>query len=165
MKKVIIVSSHRAERGLMEKTIHALEKCPQFDVEILSLDASKDFEYNTFQAYTYLKLKQPDIVIIPCDRQEAFAAVSAAFLLQIPIRCHFNAGEMVKGGTTLDETFRPMISLMCNVWFCDSEGYAKNVWELLKAVGRRNEIINVHNVGKPLDVIVDDSIVPTTRMT
>lgn len=162
MKRVIIVSSHRAEQGLLGKTIYTLKNHPDFDTDIFSLDPSKDLNYNTFQAYTYLKLNQPDIVIIPCDRQEAFAAATAAFLLHIPIRCHFNAGEMVKGGTTLDETFRLMISLMCNVWFCDSEGFAENVKNLLKAVGREDEIIHVYNVGKQLEVEVDETIVPDT---
>lgn len=161
MKKIVIVSSHRAERGLLEGTIEALKKHLGFDTDILSLDPSNDLGYNLFQAYTSLKRKQPDIVILPCDRQEAFVAAIVAFLLQIPIRCHFNAGEMVKEGSTLDETFRPMISLMCNVWFCDSEGFVENVKSLLKAVGRE-EIVHVHNVGKPLELEVDESIVPDT---
>lgn len=160
MKKIVVVSSHRAERGLLEGLINALDKHPKCDAHIFSLNPSKDLNYNIFQAYTHLRVTQPDIIIIPCDRQEAVAAAIAAFILQIPIRCHFNAGEMVKGGTTVDETFRPIISLMCNIWFCDSEGFVDNVKNLLKAVGRKKEIEYAYNVGKPLELQVDQSAVP-----
>lgn len=133
MTRICIVTSHRAERGLLQPLIDRLEAHPTLDLDILSLDPDADHVANYEQAGAHYMDNRPDIVIIPCDRAEALDGALAAFELGIPI-IHFHAGDV--GTVSKDEMYRHMISLMASVHLCNGLSAKKVVTDLLHVVGR-----------------------------
>ena len=133
MTRICIVTSHRAERGLLQPLIDRLEAHPTLDLDLFSLDPDADHVANYEQAGAHYMDKRPDIVIIPCDRAEALAGALAAFELSIPI-IHFHAGDV--GTVSKDEMYRHMISLMASVHLCNGPSAKKVVCDMLQAVGR-----------------------------
>jgi len=153
MTRICIVSSHRAERGLLQPLINRLEAHPTFDLDLFSLDPAEDHGVNYQQAQFHYMDKRPDIVIIPCDRGEAVAGAIASFEMGIPI-IHFHAGDV--GTASKDEVYRHMISLMASIHLCNGPSAKKVVTDLLKAVGR--PVALVYDVGSTMldDLVIDD---------
>lgn len=133
MTRICIVSSHRAERGLLQPLIDRLEAHPEFRLHIMELDPQFDIGSNCLEARSYLQAVKHDLVIIPCDRAEALAGALVAFELNIPI-IHFHAGDI--GTASKDEMYRHAISLMASVHLCNGPSATKVVTDLLQAVGR-----------------------------
>lgn len=154
MTTICIVSSHRAERGLLQPLIDRLESHPQFDLDLFSLDTVDDHVANYERAGEHYIDNRPDIVIIPCDRAEALAGALAAFELSIPI-IHFHAGDV--GTVSKDEMYRHTISLMASVHLCNGPSAKKVVCDLLKSVGRPDAL--VYDVGSTIldDIKLDES--------
>ncbi len=72
----------------------------------------------------------PDMVVVLGDRYEIFAAVSAAYTLQIPV-AHIAGGEVTEGA--LDEAFRHSITKMSCLHFTANEAYRRRVIQLGEA--------------------------------
>lgn len=157
MTRICIVTSHRAERGLLQPLIDRLVAHPTFDLDLFSLDPDADHVANYDQAGAHYMDKRPDIVIIPCDRAEALDGALAVFELGAPI-IHFHAGDV--GTASKDEMYRHAISLMASVHLCNGPSAKKVVCDMLKAVGR--PIGCVYDVGSTAmdDVEIDISMIP-----
>jgi UDP-N-acetylglucosamine 2-epimerase len=140
--RICIISSHRAERGLLQPLIDRLEAHPEFALDLFSLTPAGDFVANYIGARNRLELSPSDVVLIPCDRTEALAGATAAFNLGIPI-IHFHAGDT--GTVSKDETHRATISLMASVHLCNGPTAMKVVIDLLTAINRSTG--HVHDVG------------------
>lgn len=74
-----------------------------------------------------LRRLRPDIMVIPCDRFEAFAAATSALILRIPI-AHISGGEATFGA--IDEAIRHSITKMSHLHFTSTEEYRKRVIQL-----------------------------------
>ena len=142
MTRICIISSHRAERGLLQPLIDRLEEHHEFDLDLFSLDPAVDFSGNGIITRNRLELNPPDVVLVPCDRLEALATALAAFNIGIPI-IHFHAGDT--GTVSRDEVHRHVISLMASVHLCNGPSAKKVVIDLLTAVKRSTE--HVYDVG------------------
>lgn len=70
---------------------------------------------------------KPDILIVPADRYEIFAAAQAAMVLQIPM-AHIYGGETTEGA--IDEAIRHAITKMAHLHFTASEPYRRRVIQL-----------------------------------
>lgn len=86
------------------------------------------------------KLK-PDWLVVLGDRVETFAAVSAAFLLGIPI-CHLHGGDRIDSGH-MDEAFRHAITRFASLHCAASDESA----ERLRKFGE--EDWRIHMIGAP----------------
>ena len=156
MNRICIVSSHRAERGLLQPLIDRLEAHPEFELDLFSLDPAVDVDVNYWKAYLHLN-ERPDAVIVPCDRLEALAGALAAFNMGIPI-IHFHAGDT--GTQSNDEVYRAMISMMASVHLCNGPTARETVCDMLEAVGRSTE--QVYDVGSTAmdDLVIDIALCP-----
>lgn len=85
-----------------------------------------------------LKEAAPDVVIVLGDRSEIFAAVTASYILGIPIG-HVSGGETTEGA--YDEGIRHSITKMSYFHFPSTDEYAKRIIQLGENPDR------VHNVG------------------
>jgi UDP-N-acetylglucosamine 2-epimerase len=159
MTRICIVTSHRAERGLLQPLIDRIDAHPRFDLDLFSLNTTEDFGVNYQQAQFHFMDpdERPDIVLFPCDRAEALSGALAAFELSIPIM-HFHAGDV--GTVSKDEMYRHAISLMASVHLCNGQKAKKVVTDLLQAVGR--PVGCVYDVGSTMldDVEIDETVVP-----
>ena len=69
----------------------------------------------------------PDVLVVLGDRYEAFAAVSAAMLMRIPIG-HVHGGEATEG--LIDEAIRHSITKMSHIHFVAAESFRDRVVQL-----------------------------------
>jgi len=154
MTRICIVTSHRAERGLLQPLINRLEAHPEFRLHILELDPQFDIGSNCLEARSYLQAFKHDLMIIPCDRAEALAGALAAFELNIPT-IHFHAGDI--GTVSRDEAYRHQITLLASVHLCNGPSAKKVVCDMLQAVGR--PVGCVYDVGSTMldDIEIDES--------
>ncbi|HET6351098.1 MAG TPA: UDP-N-acetylglucosamine 2-epimerase [Coriobacteriia bacterium] len=74
-----------------------------------------------------LDVASPDIVVILGDRFEAFAAASAATILDIPV-AHIHGGELTFG--SLDDAFRHAITKLSTLHFASTEVYRKRIVQM-----------------------------------
>ncbi len=81
---------------------------------------------------------QPDLIVVLGDRFEIFAAVSAAYILNIPV-VHLHGGEVTEGA--FDDALRHSITKMSFLHFTSTEEYRKRVIQLGEEPNR------VFNVG------------------
>ncbi len=90
---------------------------------------------------TSLSKLKPDLFIVLGDRFEAFAAATAAFILNIPI-AHISGGDVTEGA--IDDGFRHAISKFSLLHFVSTETYRKRVVQLGEAPER---VFNVGSTG------------------
>ncbi len=83
---------------------------------------------------------RPDVVLVPCDRTEAYAAATAA-VFSYGCIAHLHGGDRGRGG--LDESMRHAITKLAHVHFAATETSA----ERIRKMGERPD--NVHVVGAP----------------
>jgi len=88
-----------------------------------------------------LNESKPDLIIVLGDRSEIFSAVSAAYILGIPI-CHLHGGETTEGA--YDEGIRHAITKMSFLHFTSTEIYRKRVIQLGE---NPNRVFNVGSIG------------------
>lgn len=152
-KTIIVLSSSRAEKHLLEPVVDELRKNKRFNVIFwhMELDECK----NVADKIEQLK---PHLVIVPCDRQEILRTAIELFYKRIPM-AHFHAGDISKEGS-FDDIARHMITLMCDIHFCNGDKAKKRVQTLLKTIGKSAK--HVYNVGTTAfdNVKIDYSKVP-----
>lgn len=88
----------------------------------------------------YFALHRPDIMVVLGDRYEIFAAVSAAYILGIPV-AHIAGGDVTEGA--LDDGFRNCISKMSILHFPGCQESADRLIQMGEQPSR------VFNVGEP----------------
>ncbi len=74
-----------------------------------------------------LERLKPDILVVPADRFEIFAAAQAAMALRIPM-AHIYGGETTEGA--IDEAIRHAITKMAHLHFTAAEQYRRRVIQL-----------------------------------
>lgn len=74
-----------------------------------------------------LERLKPDILVVPADRFEIFAAAQAAMTLRIPM-AHIYGGETTEGA--IDEAIRHAITKMAHLHFTAAEQYRRRVIQL-----------------------------------
>ena len=151
-KKILLVSTNRADYDHLYWLYEELQKVKKFDVSFLisdKVDKTKDkikcssFKLkilgdnpdqtlNTIGDAVKLFSKKlvkinPDLVIILGDRYEILSAAISASILKIPI-AHLNGGEVTKGA--YDEWIRHSVSKMSSLHFVANKKYKDRVIQL-----------------------------------
>jgi UDP-N-acetylglucosamine 2-epimerase len=153
-RNILIASASRAERGLLEPIMIELEKTRSIEADWFLFDYKTDYipeALNDFEVS--LEGFKPEIVLIPCDRQEMVYIAAWAFHHGF-IVAHFHAGD--SGSGTTDEMNRYAISFFSHILFCNSKKSKKNLSKL------GFESFRIHVVGSTaLDHIeIDESLCP-----
>lgn len=145
--KIIVTGMHLcSEFGMTYKEIHKDGFSIDENVEMLlcsdtPIGISKSMGLGMISfSEVYVRLK-PDLVIVLGDRFEIFAAVSAAFVANIPV-AHLHGGESTEG--SIDEGFRHCITKMSYLHFTSTEDYKKRVIQLGEDPSR---VFNVGAIG------------------
>ena len=135
--KITIVTGSRADWGLLEWPIKALQEDAHFQGQILKIwGATHD---QAFRACTdSFTAERPDLMLCLGDRYEILAAATAAHLLRVPI-AHIGGGDVTEG--SYDDAMRDAISRFAHVHFVTST----SAMARLSGMGLRN----IHLVGNP----------------
>lgn len=100
---------------------------------------------------------EPDLLVVLGDRYEAFAAVSSAFLMKIPV-AHIAGGELTEGA--LDDNLRHAMTKMSDIHFPSTVEYGRRILQL----GEVEESIFV--VGATgLDNFANTPLIPETELS
>lgn len=156
VKKICVVVGSRAEEGLTAPIRRRIEASSRLELQTLNVKG-----YSFVGAYdracAHFFYHRPDLVLVPCDRLEAFAVAAAAHYSNIPL-IHLHAGDYSEG--TWDDMARHAISLLANVHFCNGAPSYLRTCQLLESVGRSTK--HVYEVGSTAfdDLKIDNSIVP-----
>ena len=156
MRKICLVTTTRAEYGIMSRLISELNNDKEIDFSLIvtGMHLSEKFG-NTWQEINVPITKKidieiekspahsmalaiekfsalfeetkPDILIVLGDRYEAMAIAIAAMLNNIPI-AHLYGGETTQGA--IDEAIRHSITKMSHIHFTSCEAYRKRVIQL-----------------------------------
>jgi GDP/UDP-N,N'-diacetylbacillosamine 2-epimerase (hydrolysing) len=156
MKKICVVTSARAEYGIMSNLIDKIDRDSDLELHLIVTGAhlSEKFGHTCGEITTpvakkidieierkparatsvaiekfygtFIELK-PDILVILGDRYEIMAVAIAAMLSNIPI-AHICGGESTEG--VIDEAIRHSITKMSHLHFTSCEEYRKRVIQL-----------------------------------
>ena len=155
-RKIALVTSTRAEYGIMSKLIEALDKDSEIDFYLLvtgmhlsekfgmtkneisqkiykEIDIEIESEPAHSLALTIEKFSQtfkeikPDLLVVLGDRYEIMGVAQAAMLNNIPI-AHLYGGDTTEGA--IDEAVRHSITKMSHLHFTSCENYRKRVIQL-----------------------------------
>lgn len=153
-KKIGVVSTNRAERGLLEPVIRRIKESKELELQFFDY-TGKGFIDAYIDMREELITDGIDLMIIPADRQEMLGAAIACFYLNIPI-AHFLAG--CSGSMVMDEVVRDCISKMSYIMFTQSEEDRQRLIKMGEDKWR------IHNVGMTqfddIDDIIDESYRP-----
>ncbi len=170
MRKICLVTTTRAEYGIMSRLINKLNEDADIDFSLVVSGAhlSKkfgetykeisvpivkkiDIEIEKSPAHSmaltlekfdkFFKKLNPDIVVLLGDRYETMAIAIAAMLNNIPI-AHLHGGETTEGA--IDEAIRHSITKMSYIHFTSCEEYRKRVIQLGENPER---VFNVGSLG------------------
>lgn len=162
MKKIALVTSTRAEYGLMNRVIDKLAKDKDIDFYLLvtGMHLSEKFGYtkNEIRQKIYKEIDieiekspahaisvaiekfsdvfyslQPDLVIVYGDRYEIMGVVQAAMFNVVPV-VHLGGGDTTEG--SIDEAIRHAITKMSHLHFVTCEEAKKRVIQLGEHPGR-----------------------------
>ena len=125
MRKILISSASRAERGLLEPIMTELRKIPDVEAKWFFFNYETHDTPTVLTAFgTYLRLFNPDILLVPCDRPEAVHIAAHAFNNGFIVG-QFHAGDVNEG--TTDEMNRYAISFLSHILFCETEQARQNL--------------------------------------
>lgn len=170
MRKICVVTSTRAEYGIMsnliekinqdkdlelqlivtgmhlsEKFGHTIDEITQPITKKIDIEIEKEPAHSLALAIekfdTVFKELKPDIVAILGDRYEIMGVAQAAMLNNIPI-AHIHGGETTEGA--IDEAIRHSITKMSHLHFTSCEEYRKRVIQLGENPER---VFNVGSLG------------------
>lgn len=170
MNKICVITTTRAEYGIMSRLINKLNEDADIDFSLVVSGAhlSKkfgetykeisvpivkkiDIEIEKSPAHSmaltlekfdkFFKKLNPDIVVLLGDRYETMAIAIAAMLNNIPI-AHLHGGETTEGA--IDEAIRHSITKMSYIHFTSCEEYRKRVIQLGENPER---VFNVGSLG------------------
>lgn len=156
MRKICVITSTRAEYGIMSRLIEKIDSDKNLELQLLvtgthlsdkfgqtykeitspitkKIDIAPEKEPSHTMAlaiekfsHTFIELK-PDIIVILGDRYEIMAVTIAAMLNNIPI-AHLHGGEATYG--LIDEAIRHSITKMSHIHFASCEAYKKRIIQL-----------------------------------
>lgn len=156
MRRVALVTSTRAEYGIMYRLIDKLSVDKDVDFYLLvtgmhlsdkfgvtkneitqpvykeiDIDIEKEPAYSLALAiekfYNVFREIKPDILVVLGDRFEIMGVVQAAMLNNIPV-AHIHGGEITEGA--IDDAIRHSITKMSHLHFTSCEEYRKRVIQL-----------------------------------
>lgn len=156
MRRVALVTSTRAEYGIMYRLIDKLSVDKDVDFYLLvtgmhlsdkfgvtkneitqpvykeiDIDIEKEPAYSLALAiekfYNVFREIKPDILVVLGDRFEIMGVVQAAMLNNIPV-AHIHGGEITEGA--IDDAIRHSITKMSHLHFTSCEDYRKRVIQL-----------------------------------
>lgn len=135
--KITIVTGSRADYGLLEWPIKALQEDAFFQGQILKIwGATFDQAFRSCtESFT---AERPDVMLCLGDRFEILAAATAAHLLRISI-AHIGGGDVTEG--SYDDAMRDCISRMGAIHFATSQS------AMVRLAARGH--CNIHLVGNP----------------
>lgn len=136
--KITIATGSRADWGLLEIIIKALQADSYFQGQILRV-WGMSFDEAFRSASENFNLERPDLLFILGDRFEILAVATAAHLQRIPI-AHLGGGDVTEG--SYDDAMRDCITRMSSIHFVTSHQSEARVSLLM---GQKN----VHLVGSP----------------
>lgn len=167
MRKICVVTSNRAEYGIMSRLIEKIEFDSKLELQLIvtgshlsdkfgktykeitspitkeiNIEIEKDPSHSMAIAIekfsqVFVELK-PDLLLILGDRYEIMAVTIAAMLNNLPI-AHLYGGESTQGA--IDEAIRHSITKMSHIHFASCEEYKNRIIQL----GEKPE--SVFNVG------------------
>lgn len=170
MRKICVVTSTRADYGIMSRLVDMMHKDSDIELRLIvtGMHLSKKFgltykEINvpitkkinidiekepahtlalTIEKFSkeFKKLK-PDLVVILGDRYEIMGVAQACMLNNIPI-AHLHGGEITQGA--IDDAIRHSITKMSHLHFTSCEEYAKRVIQLGE---KPQTVFNVGSLG------------------
>lgn len=135
MKHIMVVSGSRADWGLLEWPIVALQR--EFTVSLQKL-WGRTFDSAFSMVESWLQVQRPDCMLVLGDRFEILAAATAAHLQRVPI-AHIAGGDVTEG--SYDDAMRDCISRMASIHFVTSSSAQARLCQM--------GFKNVHLVGNP----------------
>jgi GDP/UDP-N,N'-diacetylbacillosamine 2-epimerase (hydrolysing) len=170
MKKICVVTSSRAEYGIMSNLINKISLDSELELQltVTGTHLSEKFGYTCNEITSPITKKidieieqkparamsvavekfydafgelKPDILLILGDRYEIMAVAVAAMLSNLPI-AHICGGESTEG--LIDEAVRHSITKMSHIHFVSCEKYRKRVIQLGE---NPNRVFNVGSLG------------------
>lgn len=169
-RRVCYVTGTRAEFGLMQTVLQAIQDHPELDLQLVitGMHLSREHGYTihqirqqwsvdavvpwketdpasattsaTRQLVRVFSHLQPDIVLVCGDRVEAFAAASAAFLDR-RIVAHVHGGDRALG--QMDDTLRHAITKLSHLHFPATLASARRIFRM------GEQRFRIHTVGTP----------------
>ena len=156
MRKIALVTSTRAEYGILSRLIGKLEEDPAIELQLIVTGTHLSEKFgNTIKEITYpvtkkidieiektpahslalciekfdqaLRKLRPDLLVILGDRYEIMGVAQAAMLNNIPI-AHLYGGDTTEGA--IDEAIRHSITKMSHLHFTSCEESRKRVIQL-----------------------------------
>ncbi len=162
-RKVLILTAHDAERGLINAIHTTLEKDNRITPIVTETPSYEKLKDRTSEWHFYadvmtvvdevLSNVKPDIVLIPTDRYEMVLSALVVFRQNIPI-AHFHAGDISFG--TPDDIYRHIISMMSSLLFVQGPLEAENLANLGVEPRRIYEIGSVAFD----NIVIDESETP-----
>ena len=170
MKKICVVTSTRAEYGILSRLIERFQNDDGFELQLIAtgMHLSEKFGY-TYREITVPLLEKidieiekepshalalavekfsnvfghikPDLLLILGDRYEIMGVAQAAMFNNIPI-AHIHGGEITEGA--IDDAIRHSITKMSHLHFTTCEEYRKRVIQLGE---QPNRVFNVGSLG------------------
>lgn len=170
MRKICLVTTTRAEYGIMSRLIEKLNDDEEIEFQLIAsgmhlsekfgstVDEIKvpitkkiDIEIEKEPAHALALAVEkftkaiedltPDIVVLLGDRYEIMGAAQAAMLCNVPI-AHLHGGETTEGA--IDEAIRHSVTKMSHLHFTSCEDYRKRVIQLGEEPKR---VFNVGSLG------------------
>lgn len=170
MRKICLVTTTRAEYGIMSRLIEKLNDDEEIEFQLIAsgmhlsekfgstVDEIKvpitkkiDIEIEKEPAHALalavekftkaIEELTPDIVVLLGDRYEIMGAAQAAMLCNVPI-AHLHGGETTEGA--IDEAIRHSVTKMSHLHFTSCEDYRKRVIQLGEEPKR---VFNVGSLG------------------
>lgn len=123
LRKILLVSAHRSERGLLEPIMKELKKRNDVKAKWCALEISpvKTMRGNIISLLTKIwcniGLFKPNIILVPTDRWEMVYVAAYAFHHNIVV-AHFHAGNV--GSGIHDEMNRMAISHFSHIMLCNT---------------------------------------------
>ncbi|MDR1236223.1 MAG: UDP-N-acetylglucosamine 2-epimerase [Holosporaceae bacterium] len=176
MKKICVVTSSRAEYGIMSNLINKISLDSELELQLIvtGTHLSKKFGYTCSEITSPITKKidieieqkpvramsvaaekfydafcelKPDVLLILGDRYEIMAVAVAAILNNLPI-AHICGGESTEGA--IDEAVRHSVTKMSHLHFVSCEEYRNRVIQLGENPDRVFNVgsLNVENIEK-----------------
>lgn len=154
MRRILVCSADRAERGLLNPVMNELRKLDNVNADWCELSSNFETEDNLAILKKRLNLFKPNIVVVPTDRHEMVYIAAFAFHKGY-IVAHFHAGNNLTNHP--DDINRRAISCFAHILFCNMSMHKENL------IRQGEESWRIHVVGSTAfdGVVLDDSITPT----
>jgi GDP/UDP-N,N'-diacetylbacillosamine 2-epimerase (hydrolysing) len=129
MRRVLICTADRSECGLLDPVMQEISKRDDVKADWCELDSQVAPEFNLILLRGILGAKlllheNPDIVVVPTDRNEMVHVAAALFHMGY-IVAHFHAGN--NSTNHPDDLNRRAISLFSHIMFCNMPEHKENL--------------------------------------